>query len=453
MNKLPVLSSHTRSHPAKMLAAALLGLGAAVLATVAAPPQAHAQSVNTRPADRIVAVVNSEPITLSDVQARVARVQAPANGSLPPREELARQVLEQLINERAQMQEAETLGIRSDETTVAAAEANIARQNGLSVDGFRERLRGLGIEPARFQEDLRRDVVLQRLREGRFLARAQVSEREIDDFLLSQRDAAPAGEVQMQLAQILVAVPESADAAALRPLQTRIAEVARRARAGEDFAALAREFSESPEREAGGAMGLRPLSRYPSLFVEAAGNAEVGTVVGPIRSGAGFHVLKVLERRNPQAPGATVPETRARHILLRPSGPEEERSALARLAGYRQQVLAGSATFEALARQHSADGSAAAGGDLGWARPGMFVPEFEEAMNALPPGGISQPLVSRFGVHIIQVLERREVPLSAREQRDVARNVLRQRNAERDYLQWAEEVRGRAYVEYREPPQ
>lgn len=446
MNKLPAFSSPRRS---LVVSAALLclGLGTALVGTL------PAQAQTSRPADRIVAVVNSEPITLSDVQARLARVEAPASGNLPPRAELSRQVLEQLINERAQMQEAETLGIRTDNATVAAAEANIARQNGLSVEAFRERLRGLGIEPARFQEDLRRNVVLQRLRETRFDARAQVTEREIDDYLLSQNNAAPVGEAQVQLAQILVAVPESADAAALRTLQSRIAEAARRARAGEDFAALAREFSESPEREAGGAMGLRPLSRYPSLFVEAAGNAAVGSVVGPIRSGAGFHVLKVLERRNPEAPGTTVAETRARHILLRPNSPEEERSALARLAGYRQQVLAGSATFEALAREHSADGSAAAGGDLGWARPGMFVPEFEEAMNALAPGGISPPLVSRFGVHIIQVLERRQAPLNAREQRDVARNVLRQRNAERDYLQWAEEVRGRAYVEYREPPQ
>ena len=432
-----------------MVSAALLciGLGTALVGPV------PAQAQTSRPADRIVAVVNSEPITLSDVQARLARIEAPASGNLPPRAELSRQVLEQLINERAQMQEAETLGIRADAATVAAAEANIARQNGLSVEAFRERLRGLGIEPARFQEDLRRNVVLQRLRETRFDARAQVTEREIDDYLLSQSNAAPVGEAQVQLAQILVAVPESADAATLRTLQSRIADVARRARAGEDFAALAREFSESPEREAGGAMGLRPLSRYPSLFVEAAGNAAVGSVVGPIRSGAGFHVLKVLERRNPEAPGTTVTETRARHILLRPNSPEEERSAMTRLASYRQQVLAGSARFEALAREHSADGSAAAGGDLGWARPGMFVPEFEEAMNALAPGGISPPLVSRFGVHIIQVLERRQAQLTSREQRDVARNVLRQRNAERDYLQWAEEVRGRAYVEYREPPQ
>ncbi len=444
MNKLPAFSSPRR---ALVVVAALCGLGHSLLLA----PAAQAQT--SQPVDRIVAVVNSEPITLSDVQARLARVEAPATGNLPPRAELARQVLEQLINERAQLQEAEALGIRTDDSTVAAAEANIARQNGLSVDAFRDRLRGLGIEPARFREDLRRNVVLQRLRETRFDARAQVTEREIDDYLLSQQNAAPAGEVQVQLAQILVAVPESADAATLRSLQTRIAEAARRARAGEDFAALAREFSESPEREAGGAMGLRPLSRYPSLFVEAAGNAEPGSVVGPIRSGAGFHVLKVLERRNPQAAGTSVPETRARHILLRPGSPEEERSALARLNSYRQQVLAGSATFEALAREHSADGSAAAGGDLGWARPGMFVPEFEEAMNALAPGGISQPLVSRFGVHIIQVLERREVQLSAREQREVARNVVRQRNAERDYLQWAEDVRGRAYVEYREPPQ
>ena len=191
---------------------------------------------------------------------------------------------------------------------------------------------------------------------------------------------------------------------------------------------------------------------YPALFTEATRTLAAGGIAGPLRSDAGFHILRVVEKRQASLPGMTVTQSRARHILLRPGPQLSESAARERLADFRRRVLARQADFAALAREFSQDGSARNGGDLGWASPGQFVPEFEEVMNGLQPGQISEPLISRFGVHLIQLLERRETTLSAREQREIVRNLVREKKLDEAYQTWAEELRGRAYVELREPP-
>jgi peptidyl-prolyl cis-trans isomerase SurA len=201
-----------------------------------------------------------------------------------------------------------------------------------------------------------------------------------------------------------------------------------------------------------GVLGLRSTSRYPELFVNATRTLSVGGVTEPVRSGAGFHILKVLERR--QSPvNLTITQTRARHILLRPGAQLSQDQALAQLASVRQDILAGKVDFAAVAKRLSQDGSAQQGGDLGWANPGMFVPEFEQAMNRLRPGQVAEPLVSRFGVHLIEVTDRRNAPLTDAEQRDMARKILREKKLDEAYTVWVEDLRGRAYVEMREPPQ
>jgi len=254
------------------------------------------------------------------------------------------------------------------------------------------------------------------------------------------------------LAHILIAVPEAASAAQQQVLEQRARDVWSRAQApGADFDALAKAFSNGPERERGGLMGRKPLDRYPSLFVEAVEKLSVGQVAPLVRSGAGFHILKLVERRAQAS--ATVTETRVRHILLRPGGTLSLVAARAQLASYRTAIEAGRANFAALAREHSQDPSAAQGGELGWVAPGMFVPEFEEVMNKLQPGQLSDPVVSRFGVHLIEVLERRQAPISERELREMVRGQLRAQKYPQALEDWAQEVRGRAYVEYREPPQ
>ena len=236
-------------------------------------------------------------------------------------------------------------------------------------------------------------------------------------------------------------------------LQARADSVLRRIRAGEDFATLAREFSQSAERANGGVMGLRSAERYPLIFIEATQTLRVGDVSALVRSGAGFHILKVLDKKRATAANVSVVQTRARHILLRPSAQLSESAARARLVDLRKRITSGQIDFATAARDNSQDGSAREGGDLGWANPGQFVPEFEEVMNQLAPGQVSEPLVSRFGVHLIQLQERRENALSAREQRELARASLREKKVEENFTAWARDVRARAYVEMREPPQ
>ena len=217
---------------------------------------------------------------------------------------------------------------------------------------------------------------------------------------------------------------------------------------------MAREISEDGNRAQGGLIGMRPADRLPDVFVDFVKSLKSGEVAPTLlRSGAGFHVLKLVERNQGLGAGFTVPQTRARHILLRPSAQLSQEAAGRRLAEFKAQIASGAKTFEQLAQDNSEDGSAARGGDLGWASPGMFVPEFEDTMNGLEINGISDPIISRFGVHLIQVLERRETVLDAKQQREQMRNVLREQKFEDAYSDWIRDLRGRAYVELREPPQ
>lgn len=407
-----------------------------------------------RQADFIVAVVNSEPITNQDVRARLQRVEAQTTrqGNAAPREQLIREVLERLILERAQLQLARQAGVRSDDAAVDQAVADVARQNQLSVDELQRRLSADGLTLSRFREDIRDELTLNRLRDREVDSRVKVSEQEIDQFLAAQKDAVGVGPLSLRLGHILVAVPEDATPEQVTNLQSTAQGIVQRLRAGADFASLARSSSASPEKEAGGDLGLRPADRYPPLFVEATQGQPVGALVGPVRSGAGFHVLKVLEKKQGDAI-ALVTQTRARHILLRTGPRLSENAARQQLAQFKRRVEAEQADFASLAREFSDDGSAKQGGDLGWASPGMFVPEFEQTMNRLAPGQIADPLVSRFGVHLIQVLERRQMEMSERERRDAAKAQVREKKVEEALQTWLQDVRGRAYVEFREPPQ
>ena len=409
-----------------------------------------------RTVDFIVALVNSEPVTNHEVRQRLLRVeqQLTQQGAvLPPRDELARQVMEQLVTERAQLQTASELGLRVDEAMLAQAEQSIAAQNQLGLDEFRRRVAAEGMDLNRLRNELRSQILLQQLRERELEARVRVSESDIDDFIREQKSSSDLSQLELNLAHVLVRVPESASEEQVKALQARAQRAADRARQGEDFGALAREYSDAPERENGGQFGPRSADRLPALFVDQTRELRAGEIAGPFRSPAGFHVLKLLGKRQAGLPDVSVTQSRARHILLRPGPQLSQTDAVARLNQYREQIVSGKASFETLAREHSQDGSAREGGDLGWASPGQFVPEFEETMNRLRPGELSAPLVSRFGVHLIRVDERRQTALSEREQRDIVRGLVREQKAAATLEGWAQDVRGRAFVEYREAPQ
>lgn len=419
------------------------------------PRSGSAAPARRQQADFIVAVVNSEPITNNELHARVERIAqqlAQSGQPVPPPEVLLPQVLDRLISDRAQLQLARETGIQVDPGAVDQAEMNVARQNKLTVPQLRQRLVADGFPPNELRDELKRQITLQRLRERELEPKVKVTELDIDQFLSrAQADGVPA---ELELAQVLIAVPEGATAQQTAELQQRADQVATRAKAGEDFAALANEFSDGPERATGGRMGLRSADRYPELFVTATKALPAGGVAGPIRSGAGFHVLKVVDKGRLGTPaGMTVMQNHARHILLRLSKQQDEAAARARLADYRRRIESGSADFAALAREYSQDGSAKDGGDLGWSSPGQYVTEFEQTLAGLSPGQLSEPFTTQFGVHLVQLLERREASLTPRQQRELARNVIREKKLDEAYPPWAQDVRNRAFVDMREPPQ
>jgi peptidyl-prolyl cis-trans isomerase SurA len=327
---------------------------------------------------------------------------------------------------------------------------NVAVQNQMTLPQLRQRLRQEGVDYAKFRDNVRDQILVERVREREVMGRIRVTDAEIDAFL-DERRAATGMVPQLNIAQILVTVPEGASEAVVAERRARAEAARARVRAGEDFATVAREMSEDGNRAEGGTIGLRPADRLPDVFVATVKELRPGEVAPQLlRSGAGFHLLKLLERR--EGGNFTMQQTHVRHILLRTSERVTQEAAMRRLHDIKRAVESGSVSFEQAARQNSEDGSAPLGGDLGWVAPGAFVPEFEEVMNDLKPGGISEPVVSRFGVHLVQVVERRSVTLDAKQQREQARNILREQKFEDAYLEWIRDLRGRAYVELREPP-
>lgn len=416
-----------------------------------APVASSSQGV----ADFIVVVVNSEPVTNSQVRAEIQKMREQiqrAGGTPPDARELTRVALDRLIVERAQLQQARELGIRVEESAIDQAQIDVARQNNFDREQLLQQLARDGVTLAQFREQLRDQIAVARLREREVNSKLKVTDAEVDQYISDQQSGSdPAGMV-LNMAQILIAVPDDATPAQVATLQSKAQAALTRARAGEDFGKLARELSDASDRAAGGQLGVRTGDRYPPLFVQAAQNLKPGAVADLVRSGAGFHVLKLIEKRASGLPNPNVTQTRARHILLRPSGPAAEPAAIERLRDFKRRIETGQTDFATLAKESSQDGSSASGGDLGWAGPGQFVPEFESVMDRLAPGQISDPLVSRFGVHLIQVNERRVGALSEREIREAVRNGLRDQKLEEATNTWLAEVRGRAYVEFREAP-
>ena len=431
-------------------AGAFLAVG---LALACGPAQAAAQRSTLRNGDYIAVVVNQEVVTAGEIERRVQQAIAAAGpgAKLPPMAELRRQATDALIDERVMLGNARESGIKIDDAEVDRAVQNIAAQNQISLATLRQRLAAEGTDYARFREHIRDQMMIERLRERDVYQRIKVSDAEIDAYLAKQRAQAQ-GDAPTDIAQILITVPEGADAATVAARRALAQAALDRVLKGEDFATVAREVSEDGNRKNGGEIGLRPASRLPDAFVDATKDLKDGQIAPALlRTDAGFHVLKLIERKLPSIDEVT--QTHVRHILLRTSPELSTAVAERRLAEYRAEIESGKASFADIARKVSEDGSAAAGGDLGWASPGTMVPEFESAMNALPIGGISQPVVSRFGVHLIQVLDRREVALQPRQLREQARNALREQKFEQAYLDWTKELRSQAYVEYREPPQ
>ena len=417
------------------------------LAGFAAQPS-YAATVEPIEADRIVAVVGTDVITYVDLRTRLASAlkQLQKQGTpLPPQDVLERQMLERLIMDRAQLQYARDSGMRVDDTQLDQAIGRIAAGNKMSVPQFRAALEKDGVQYASFREEIRNEMIAVRLREREVDSKLIISEGEIDNYLANQ--AATGSGEEYQLAHILLRAPESASPEQLQKLRQRGEQALKRAQAGENFAELTAAFSDAPDALQGGDLGFRPLSRLPSLYSEVAGRLQAGEVSELLRSSAGFHIVKLVAKRGGGAV-ASVQQTKARHILIRVNEVVSEAEARRKLEGVRERITNG-VDFAEQARLYSQDGSAAKGGDLGWLNPGDTVPEFEQAMNALKLDEVSPVVQSPFGMHLIQVQERREKDVSADRQRAVARQAIRERKLDEAYQDWLRQLRDRTYVENR----
>ncbi len=411
---------------------------------------AWAQPIKPIEADRIAAVVNNEAITMNELRGRIASVERQLRGQgtpLPPRDILEKQLLERMIIDRLQLQLAKETSTRVDDGQLDGALRRIAENNRMSLPEFRAALEKDAIDWARFREEIRDEMTISRLREREVDNRITISEGEIDNYLANPERAAGTNE-ELNLAHILLRVPEQASPDQLLRIRARAEEALLQARRGDDFGKVAASYSDAPDALSGGALGLRPLGRLPSLYADAAEKLKPGEISDILRSPAGFHIIKLIERRGGAAAAQSVRQTHARHILIKVNELVPEAEAKHKLEVLKERLDHG-ADFAELAKLNSNDLSASKGGDLGWLYPGDTVPEFEKAMDALKVNEISQPVRSQFGWHLIQVLERRVGDATPERQRQLARQTLRERKSDEAYQDWLRQMRDAAYVEYR----
>ena len=400
--------------------------------------------------DRIVAVVNDEVVTRVELHERVqlALKQLRAQGTPPPAlPVLEKQLLDRLITDRVQLQYAKETGLRVDDAELDRALARIAKDNQMTLPEMRRALEKDGIPYSKFREDIRNEIVIGRLREREVDTKLAVSESEIDNLLKSQQSRQSNSHDEYNVSHILVAVPENASPEQVQNRRARAEEALAQLKNGADFRQVVAAFSDAPDALQGGAMGWRPSTRIPTLFAETLATLRPGEVSAVLRSGNGFHLLRLNDKRGGSAP-VLIQQTRARHILIKTNEAVSESEARNRLQALKERVD-NKANFGELARVHSEDSSASKGGELGWLSPGDTVPEFERAMNLLQPGEVSAPVQSQFGWHLIQVLERRTEDMSKERQRLVARQELRARKSDEAYQEWVRQMRDKAYVELR----
>ena len=397
--------------------------------------------------DRIVAVVNNEVITINDLNERVATVVAQLKKqgtALPPIDVLRKQLLDRMVLDLVEIQEAKETGIKVDDGTLDKTLQRIADENSLSMTEFRRLTEQDGIRWSKFREEIRGEVLKTRLREREVGGTINVTDAEIDTQLLLEAREANTDQ-EYRLAHILVLVPEQATSAQIEIKRKRALQALAELRKGAEFAQISAQFSDAPDALQGGNLGWRPSGRLPAIFLEALSTLKAGEVTDILRSANGFHIVKLLDKRG-RSDQPTVQQTRARHILIKQKEGVTDDDARERLSRLRERIVGG-ADFAELAKVHSDDPSATKGGELGWLSPGDTVPEFERTMNQLRDNEISVPFQSQFGWHLMQVEERRTEGVTEERRRAAARNVIRLRKTDEAVDDWLRQARDRAFVE------
>ena len=412
--------------------------------------KASQPEANEEPLDRVVAIVNDDVITELELQAELKMIKdqlRAQNTRMPPDDVLARQVLDRMVLRRIQLQLAAKAHIRVDDDTLNRTLESIARQNNLTLAKFRTVLESEGMPYQRFRENMREEITINRLQKRQVHDRINITPQEVDAYL-ANRALQTGAQYEYLLGHILISVPEAAGPEAIARAREKAEKVVADLKAGADFAQTAVAVSDGQQALEGGSLGWREISALPTLFADWVLNRDEGEISEPIRSPSGFHVIKILGKRNNQ-PQMLVTQTHARHILLRVDDPSQDERTRQAIEELKLRIESGE-DFAALAKANSDDpGSAVNGGDLGWSNPGTMVPPFEAAMNALPPGKISDPVRTRFGWHIIEVLERREQDMTEDVQRSKAREAIRASKLDPAMQAWIRRLRDEAFVELR----
>jgi len=395
----------------------------------------------------VIAVVNDEALTqydLDEQKRNILEQMKTQKVTPPPNDVLEKQLLERLITQRALMQYAKETGVRVDDVQVERTIQRVAQENKMTPDEFRRAVEREGMTYAKYREEIRGEILLQRLRDREVDSKINVSDAEVDNFLATTA-AQSGGESEYRLAHILVFVPEQSSPEQIEAKRRRADDALKQITGGAAFSQVAAGFSDAPDALKGGDLGWRSPARLPTVFAEPVRNMKPGEVSGILRSPAGFHIVKVEEVRSRNQP-TVVEQTHARHILIKVNEITSESEAKLRIDRVKDRIDSG-AKFDEQARLNSEDASSSKGGDLGWISPGDTVPDFEQAMAKLKPGEMSAPVRSPFGWHLIQVLERRTQDITAERQREQARAAMRQRKSEEAFQEWVRQVRDRAYVE------
>ncbi len=426
----------------------LLGLYAFTTATLLVAPSVVAAPI---PIDRVIAVVNHGVLTEQELARRVVQVQQQLSQqkvAAPSRAKLERQILERMITERALLDLAEGTNLKVSAEALDRTLTRMATENRLSLPEFRKALEQEGQDWSSFREQIRNEITIARLREREVDNKVSVTDAEIALQLTQLGDKASAQtKDEYELAHILITVPEAASPEINEKRRLRAEEALTKLRSGDDFAQVSALYSDAQNALEGGKLGWRSTAQLPNLFADALPPLKPGDTSTLLRSSNGFHILKLLGQRGANT-AYIVHQTQAAHILIKTNELVSDSEAQHRLTNLRERLIHG-ARFADLARLNSDDLSASRGGELGWLNPGDTVPEFERAMDALAPNEISQPILSPFGWHLIQVLTRRDQDLSEERRRIEARRMIRARKAEEAFDEWVRQTRDRAYIEVR----
>ena len=401
------------------------------------------------PLDRIVAIVNDDVIMQSELETKIRtiRAQMQEQGSqLPPASILERQVLDNIVQNRIQLQIAVKTGVKVDDEMLNRTISNIAAENKVSLSQFREILESDGYNYEQFREDIRNQITLSQLRKRQVENRIVVTEKEIDNFVTNQEFQGTT-QSEIQISHILFALPSAATADEIAQVQQVANQIREDLLSGADFANTAKNNSDGGNAENGGDLGWRKLEDIPSLFADYIPDMKKGDISDLIQSPSGFHIIKISDIRSDDK--NIVAQTHARHILIKPDDLITSVQARDKAEQLKLRIESGD-DFALLAKGNSDDpGSAIKGGDLGWQTPGALVPEFQKMMDSMDPGQVSKPFKTQYGWHILEVLERREYDNSESLKRGKARYAIRNRKLEEAMQSWTRQLRDEAYVEYR----